>query len=214
MKNILFIFYIIFFISCGDYVEFKESPLPFLQGRFPLEELTFENINNKVLKNNCLSCHGEYEDFEIVKSKSNEIIEAMTSGRMPKNAPALSRELQGLFKAWVEKGAPFGDNPPPSGGSNELSAEWRSISKKVIFPKCLRCHNPNGQASFLDLSTRQKFFEQRDYLLNGFSDVENSYLFEVLNDDEEPMPPASSGIERLTTFEKEILKEWIEKGLP
>ena len=71
-----------------------------------------------------------------------------------------------------------------------------------------------AKQNFLDLSTRQNFFDQRHNLLNNFEDVENSYLIEIITDPEEPMPPTWSNIERLNEEEVKTLIEWIKKGLP
>lgn len=140
-------------------------------------------------------------------------MDAVLKGRMPKNAAPLNDNLKGLLNTWVTSGAPRGgQNTSPVG--TKLVATWESLSRKVFFPKCVQCHNPNGQASFLDLSTRQKFFDQRDDLLNNFEDVETSYLIEVVTDPDEPMPPSDSNIERLNKEEINTLIEWIKKGLP
>lgn len=213
MKTLLGIFTLILLTSCGNSVEFKESPIPEFRGTFPVTALTFENINNQILKPNCIQCHAGYSDYETVFSERENILDAVLKGRMPKNAPALDDDLKALLNAWVKEGAPAGGGntaPVPT----KLVATWESLSKKVIFPKCVQCHNPNGQASFLDLSTRQKFFDQRHDLLNNFEDVENSYLIEVITDPDEPMPPEYSNIERLNEEEVKTLIEWIKKGLP
>ena len=82
----------------------------------------------------------------------------------------------------------------------------------VFVPKCQVCHNENGQASFLDLSSREVFLAN-DFLF----DTENpggSYLVEVIEDPEEPMPPTWSNIPVLTDEEKQKVREWIGAGLP
>ena len=66
---------------------------------------------------------------------------------MPKNAPALNGNLKALLNEWVKEGAPAGSENIPS-TPTKLVATWESLSKKVIFPKCVQCHNPNGQAKF------------------------------------------------------------------
>ncbi len=205
-----------FFISCGNSTEFKESPIPQIQRNTPSPVTpTFSDIEERVLKPNCIQCHAGYSDYQVVFSGKEKILEAVLKGTMPKNAPALNNELKSLLNDWVSAGAPFedddGEDPP---APIELAPTWESLSKNVIFPKCVQCHNPNGQASFLDLSTRQKFFEQRVDYLNNFEDVANSYLLEVINDPDEPMPPVWSNIERLNEKEVKALIEWIENGLP
>lgn len=207
--------YLFFFIltSCGNSIEFKEQPDEFFQGDFPLSALTFDNVNEQILQKSCTQCHLGYSDYQSVFNEREKILKAVLENRMPKNAPALNNELKGLLAAWVEVGAPrgaSGNQEPPQ----QLEPTWESLSMKVFFPKCVQCHNPNGQASFLDLSDRQKFFDVRDDLLNNFEDVENSFLIEVLRDPEEPMPPGYSGLDPLSEEEITTIIEWIQKGLP
>ena len=89
----------------------------------------------------------------------------------------------------------------------------RIIMQNVFFPKCVRCHNLDGQASFLPLDSYQSFLDNKDYLLNGFEDAKNSYLVQIITDPEEPMPPLWSNIERLNENEINVVVEWIKKDL-
>jgi uncharacterized membrane protein len=213
MKTLFSTLSLFLLISCGNSVEFKENFIPNFRGAFPATALNFENISKKIIEPHCLKCHPGYDDYQTIFNQKDSILDAVLSGRMPKNAPALDNNLKGLLSSWVRQGAPLGrgvSQPVPIG----LEATWESVSKRIIFPKCVQCHNPEGQASFLDLSTRQKFFEQREDLLNNFQDAQNSYFIEVITDPEEPMPPVWSNIERLKEEEVKVLIEWIEKGLP
>jgi hypothetical protein len=114
-------------------------------------------------------------------------------------------------------GANSGQKPEEPLG---LEPNWKSISELIVFPKCLVCHNPNGEAKFLDLSTRQSFFEKRDELFGegqkflDFLDPANSYVIGVITDEFEPMPPEYSGLPRLNEDEVRTLMEWIGLGLP
>lgn len=200
-------------VACGNSIEFKEKPGDFTSGDFPLSQLNFETINREIMQKSCVKCHKAYGDYDTVFQDRQKIRNSILQNRMPKNAPALSDELKTMIATWVGIGAPRGGSSNDS-SPKELEPTWESLSIRVFFPKCVQCHNPGGQASFMDLSTRQKFFEQRHDLLNSFEDVENSYLFEVLNDPDEPMPPVWSGIDVLSENEKSVIKEWVEKGLP
>lgn len=227
-KLLLSVFSTLTLVSCGNSFEFKEGPADDFTGRFNFSasELTFENISKRILNNkinnskSCNECHIGYKDYSFVASESEreKILSAVLEERMPKNQPALSDELKALLTAWVDAGAPLDDGTtntqPIEPIEEELEATWASLSREVFFPKCVQCHNPNGQAKFLDLSTRQKFFEQRKELLNNLENAESSFLIEVITDPVEPMPPVSSGLERLTDEEVKIVIEWIEKGLP
>jgi len=221
MKSVLFIILIFILSSCGDYVEFKEELFVPTQGTLPAKKVTFSEVSDKIFKTSCTQCHPGYSDYNSVFPDANKILDAVLTGRMPKNAPALNQDSKELLNSWVRDGAPLSQEqrtrtkpPGQSEPNDELVATWSSISKKLIFPKCVSCHNPSGQASFLDLSTRQSFFNEREYLLNNLSDANNSYLVEILRDTEEPMPPVWSGIERLSEKEIQVIIEWIDKGLP
>lgn len=129
MKTLLGIFTLIFLVSCGNSVEFKESPIPPFRGTFPVEALTFESINNQILKQNCIQCHAGYSDYETVFSERENILDAVLKERMPKNAPALDDNLKALLNAWIEAGAPLGDEntlPVPTQDSSKLG----SLSQK------------------------------------------------------------------------------------
>lgn len=205
--------FLMFLISCGNSVEFKKNPMPKFQGGVIVTNITFDEISNQILKPQCIKCHAGYGDYGAVFAEKEGILDAVLKGRMPKNAPALNNNLKAVLNEWVRGGAPSGDgSAPPT--PTKLVATWESLSKKVIFRKCVQCHNPDGRAEFLDLSTRQKFFEQRHDLLNNFVDAKNSYLIQVITDPEEPMPPPWSKVEPVTAEELRVLIEWIEKGLP
>ena len=213
-KTKIYLLLMILVCSCGNSIEFKEGrPSPF-QGNASLAELNFENISEKILTPKCISCHPGYSDYNTVFGKKDDMLSNILSNRMPKNAAPLEDDLKGLFAAWVQRGAPIGDDVSQPPVVTNLEANWESLSKKVFFPKCVSCHNPSGQAKFLDLSNRQSFFDNRVELLNNFEDPEQSYLLEVMNDFVEPMPPFGSGFDSVTQEEKETIKEWIELGLP
>lgn len=102
----------------------------------------------------------------------------------------------------------------------ELKPEWKAVAALILLPKCSGCHNPDGSAKFLDLSTRQAIFKDRNRVfasgrkLADLENPENSYLLEVINDPLEPMPPKSSKIPRLNQDEVQVIGEWIQLGLP
>jgi Planctomycete cytochrome C len=94
-----------------------------------------------------------------------------------------------------------------------VTADWNSISAGIFFPRCMPCHNPRGQARFLDLSSRDSVLAARDKLFN-FADPEASYLIEVIRDPLEPMPPPTSSLRPLSEDEVLVLIDWIAQGLP
>lgn len=180
----------------------------------------FDDIRTQILEPKCVSCHANYRNYPAVVADLNAMILSVQSGRMPKRGPPLEQELQSLLTNWARAGAPPSPKSPPSEPPTiSLAPNWESLSQNVFFPKCVMCHNAGGEAKFLDLSSRQKFFEQRDREFLGsklinFDSPEESYILSVITDPEEPMPPTSAGLGRLSEKEVETLKEWIQRGLP
>lgn len=204
--------------SCGNYTETK-GVLEDTFSRNLDAPIDFKTINEAIIQPHCITCHQQYATYEGVKNEANNILNAVNSNRMPKNAAPLSSAKKQLLAMWVAAGAPQGGENPTPPPNDKLEATWVSLSAKVFFPKCLVCHNPQGQAKFLDLSSRQAFFEQRNRDFGGetlldFDHPSESYLLTVITDPDEPMPPVWSNLELLKPQEIEVIIEWIKKGLP
>jgi hypothetical protein len=137
---------------------------------------------------------------------------------MPKRGPELSEKLKTILREWISAGAPSGDDTAPS--DDVYGPNWKTVSQKIFIPKCLVCHNPEGQAKFLDLSSRQVIFNARntsfedDRKLINIEEPDKSYLVDVIVDEDEPMPPKWSNISTLSSEDVILIKEWISLGLP
>lgn len=182
--------------------------------------ISFQEVKAAVFESKCLKCHVQYQNYENTYVEREQIKLSVESGRMPKNG-TLTNEQRTLLLTWLDIGAPqFKDNNTPPPEDEGLLPTWASLSKKVFFPKCVTCHSETGQASFLDLSSRQVIFNARDRLFAGnkklidISQPENSYLIDVITDLEEPMPPVWSNLEALNEEEVQTIKDWIQLGLP
>lgn len=205
--------------GCGNYDQSKLNSDPGVrsEGLSP----DFATVQQKVFQPRCNTCHSQYSSYQGVLREIAAIQSAVNAKRMPKSNGPLSQDELKVLNAWFQNGAPekIGDLPVPP-RFNELAPNWNSISENIIFPKCLVCHNPSGQAKFLDLSTRQKIFASRNRQFgNGsklinFENPPESYLVQILKDEEEPMPPPVSNIQRLDEKQITIIEDWISLGLP
>lgn len=222
LRGLLLILFVGLLSSC-DYNNSKalNSPSAISEGEFGKAAITFAEVSAKILEPRCVSCHAGYKNYSAVSSEISSIVSAVESGRMPKRGPPIDENLLTLLKNWAQAGAPESSLGPRPGNPipEALKPNWESLSVKVFFPKCVVCHNSNGEAKFLDLSSRQKFFEQRNREFLGerlldFEKPDTSYILQVIADIEEPMPPTSSGFTRLSEEEMKILTEWIRLGLP
>lgn len=167
----------------------------------PVETIDFEIIKQEILKPQCIQCHPAYSNYYNVKDDLVAIQNSIVTNRMPKDAPPLRADLKLLLTEWIEIGAPSKVVPTPV----NLAPNWKSLSEKVFFPKCAQCHNPAGQAAFLDLSSYQALKELP---------FDADYLFEVITDPEQPMPPTWSNIAPVETDQLEVMQQWFELGLP
>lgn len=174
-------------------------------------EVNFKSVKDLILTTNCITCHKQYDSYSETLKDAQKIIDEVEADRMPKNRAALSENQKNFLKEWVRLGAPEGPTDTPDDGV--LRPNWKSISTKLLGSKCIQCHNPNGEAKFLDLSTREAIWKERARLFD-FDRPETSYLLEIIQSPDEPMPPVWSGIPRLDEKEIDVLRQWIESGLP
>ncbi len=207
--------------SCGNYS--NETPFKVREIELSEVELDFATIKSAILTPHCIACHSQYNSYAGTKREISRMISVVNNNRMPKNAPALSSNLKSLLDAWAERGAPeFAGQDPSEPPPVVLTPDWKSIAENIIVPKCVVCHNPQGQAKFLDLSSRQVIFDARNELFGDDQKLidldapENSYLISVITDEFEPMPPPPpiSNFGRLSAEEVSVLTKWIELGLP
>lgn len=219
-RSLMLIFCCAWLSSCGDYLKQKNSEIG--DGLSTKRGLIsdFAVIKISILSQRCISCHAQYNTYGGVIREVAAIRSAVAINRMPKNGgPLTDRQKVELFD-WIDRGAPefVGDSPKPPLPIS-IEPNWKSISENVLFPKCLVCHNPGGQAKFLDLSSRQTIFDSRNRIFVDGSKLfdidfpENSYFLKILYD-EEPMPPVWSNIPKISHEEFIALKAWILMGLP
>lgn len=209
MKTIVLILAGLVLSSCGD-----RTPLQFQEQKDATltSEIDFVSVKKIIIGPKCVSCHRQYDTYSGVTADLDKIMSAVESERMPKNSKPLSDTQKEFLRKWVALGAPAGEQSQPD-DNGELKATWTSLSAKVFGSKCIQCHNPAGEAKFLDLSSREAIWKEREKLFN-FDDPAASYFITVISDPEEPMPPVWSGLPRLEEKEIEVLKKWIGEGLP
>lgn len=175
------------------------------------EALNFAKVKVDILQPFCLQCHPSYNDYQTVKDQLKDIIASVEANRMPKGGTSLAPALKSLLLQWQQAGAPV-DAPLPA--PVELAPNWNSLAKNVFFPKCVQCHNPQGEAKFLDLSTYEALEANKDDLLGGLENGEHSYLVEVISDPDDPMPPNWTSIEPVSSEELSAIIKWINLKIP
>jgi mono/diheme cytochrome c family protein len=174
----------------------------------------FQSIRAQVFDPHCVKCHSQYSAYSAVRREAVAILSAISNDRMPKAAAPLSAELKAAIQDWITAGTPeYSDLPTENEPQEILVPTFESISKIIFVPKCVVCHNPNGQGKFLDLTSRAGIESARNKIYNTEKPPE-SLLIQVLRDLSEPMPPLWSNIPRLENSEIEVILAWIGNGLP
>jgi mono/diheme cytochrome c family protein len=209
--------------SCGNYEEFKEDPSALFSRVAPDTALTFEQVNNQVLTPKCVKCHPGYSDFDTVKADLDKIVSEVRSDSMPKDGPLSEQEKQLLF-SWIFAGAPRGDvSPGPA--PVKPGPTFDTLVQGVFGAKCIACHrvnpddpNDRGEAPFAlnDRTDLMVYATQFNPFVFDFEFPEESEFVKRFTSDNpvERMPPERSGFEPLTEEERELVIEWIRKGLP
>lgn len=221
-KNLLLFLPLFIFLGCGSVLNSEHTAgATDTNGNAAesVNKISFSEIRTKILAPQCIQCHVQYGDYDFVKKDVSAILSSVQQGRMPKNSSPLSAELQLLLKQWSDAGAPneiVADTPVTEPiNNNELQATWDSLYKNIFVPKCVICHNPTGQAPWVDVSSRKGMASTLIKHLD-FKVPENSKLILRLSDPEEPMPPLppDSNIPQLTKAEINVVIDWIKAGIP
>jgi mono/diheme cytochrome c family protein len=188
----------------------------------PSQDLDFATIQARVLRPHCMNCHGNFGDYTTVKNKIDIIVDKVRTDQMPLGSK-LAADLKTILFQWAADGAPqtgTGPNPnptPPTPGPVPvpvpLEPTFKSINFHILQKKCIACHNPNGRARFLDMSSYQAIRANQGRLFD-FRRPERSDIVDEITDDEEPMPPRSSSFSPVTAQELKTLIQWIRNGIP
>lgn len=209
--------------GCGNYEEFKEDPSGAFQGRADASTLTFNEVLEQVIAPKCLKCHGNYDQYDAVVADLSTITRTVRTNSMPKDGPLSDSEKQILF-SWIFSGAPQGQvRPAPS--PIQAGPTFDSLARGIFAAKCTVCHrvNPNdpndrGEAPFAlnDRVDLMVYATQFNPFVFDFDFPEESEFVKRLTSDnpEELMPPARSGFAPLNEEERELIIEWIRRGLP
>jgi len=218
--------------------EFANRPSPPIAAT----DISFEEIHTKILKPNCIGCHSQFNNYQIVKKNISSILSFVVDDKMPfslrpnqKNKP-LSDELKNLLTTWAEAGAPRAPGSSTELDDDavidqELEPTWISLRDNVFGPKCILCHNstgpraPTSMATHLELrvwfSENPKLFDfknpERSHFVGailGRVDEENEEYFYDSMPFNSDQDDVQEIIPDVTEKEIEVILNWIRLGLP
>jgi mono/diheme cytochrome c family protein len=216
------------------------------------QSVSFTKDVAPILASRCVSCHGDnprgnrpLDTFAGMKRRgaSGPLLAvgkptasllvrklvAQGDQRMPRGAPALSREEINTIGQWIAQGAKFdGDSETtkladltPSGPDPDVTIAMATGDETVSFTKdiapfmanlCVGCHsgnNPRGGLSLVNFEGLMRGGDSGRVLLPG--NLEGSRLWRLVGGLELPRMP--QGQARITRKNYEDLKTWITEGL-
>lgn len=209
-------------MSCGAYHKSGELNFPD-KSNYKVSELGFSTVQNRVLRTNCVGCHGSggginLETYANVKAHLAAVKTAVyETRRMPKapGAPLTGYQL-GLLNAWIEAGAP--ETAPDEDPPLPLAAEFESIRVNILVPKCQICHSPGKPVARIPLVTKEDLLNSPlDLVLPGNAE-ESGIFIAISRQDSKMMPPAKdasgnpTGFTRLSDPEIAAIQTWITDG--
>jgi uncharacterized membrane protein len=204
-----------FFLAGCNMREDKNQISPLTSGKFAV-------IQQKIISPKCVTCHSGPSAADGIDLSSYSLIMqsravvphdpekssfylSVAAGRMPKGRERLSQEDQDLIFSWIKDGAKESELQGPS--SAQPTFTW--ISKNILEPKCIVCHNSAKPRGKTDLSSYEALIssEGRKHkpVVSGDAQVSGLYL-EVA---EHKMPPTPKS---LTSQEIDSLSTWITNG--
>lgn len=178
----------------------------------------------------CLKCHGAGKAIDLstyttamaaIGRDGNKLIQPgdyqnsklyveVESGRMPRGGPKLSEDLIYSLAVWINMGAfengvkkedPI-DKPEEPGEVVELNFDF--LKKKIFDPKCNTCHGPDGEAFYVDLTTREEVLRRVN-----LAEPDKSRIYKAVFSGRMPQ-----GGPRMPDDEIAMILKWIETGAP
>lgn len=116
MKKYIVGFSLLLSLSSCNYTQSKSMPLDSIDSGLAADQVEFEVVMEKVIANNCLSCHSDaggnrgelnLETYENIVQAAAEIKDRVSDRSMPpRRSPPLSDAQIQMLITWIDAGAP------------------------------------------------------------------------------------------------------------
>lgn len=176
---------------------------------YPLDQVSYSVLRDNVLKPQCMQCHSWVNsEAEIIKRiipgdpLNSELYKSVQTGQMPVSAPRLTDQSLNLVKQYILKvSGSQAPKPVP------LAATYSSLKVNLFEKSCIRCHNPD----ILAKHPKRSVFTTKDAIVLAYDDILYSVTDAWITNDSE-MPPAVSGVPRISEEVVDMLKKWKDSG--
>lgn len=222
IKYLLSLLGISILISSCSYRNEKNSNFEVSYNKALEDKVSYQLINESILKPKCISCHGDsgsvsLETYSEVYGHIEKIKNVtITTRKMPKSPyPGLTNAELELFATWIMVGAP---EKPTSGAEDPpikvepLEPNFISINNNILKNKCIVCHSVGNTAERVPLDSAEAMINSPLEIVIPGNPEESGLIISVSPNARKLMPPKSSGIAPVKQEEIEIIKQWIENG--
>jgi hypothetical protein len=172
----------------------------------------FKMLSQNLLKDNCLRCHGNFQNEAKLRTylvpgdpASSQIYDAVMSGRMPKNAPPLSKARIKILERYILTLKAEAEILQPSATPAPIDTEgvqptYESLQKFLIKPSCLPCHSSGNEDGIREFESFDDVKKASEKML---SSMESGKMPKKTFSGPRPTP------EMIATF-----RNWIAKNFP
>ena len=169
----------------------------------------FQILSSQVIDKFCIVCHKEFKNessvlnFVVPGSPERSIFyQDIESGRMPQNGPRLSSFYLKLVATYIRQ-----KEVVPTPTPVPLAPSWVSLQPHLFKTSCVGCHGIDSPDP-----GRRIHLSERDVVVKNADDILRR--IQLLDGEDEVMPPPGKGRPKPTGSVAETFKKWIELGYP
>lgn len=205
---------VLFYQNCSKPVSQSSSLVSGLTSFDIVEQKAIAVLNAK-----CATCHnasspngGVVMDMDSLLASGavvptepgiSPLFQAISNGRMPPSRPMAQEDIMAISE-WITKMSKDGGVVLPPDAPLPLGPTFASISKNILVPKCLRCHNAANSAGGVNYAT----YNSASNTVQKTLPMNSSFYTSVAV--RNTMPKDAPG--SLSTDERTAIFNWITAG--
>jgi len=202
---------------------------------FSKADLSHQTLSYDVLSktaiSSCLTCHSagstNLSTAANLAANGSDVLSEIQSGAMPPRSSGFKLDdcEKQMLEYWLDDQAhsrvstekvsdlPLcasysGQAPAPTVDFSKLALSYENLRTDILAKHCLSCHSSDNPKAKTFLDTLDAL--QKEELLGTSS--ADSKLYDIVTRAVRFMPPARSGLPRLTAPETDYLKRWLDAG--
>lgn len=233
------IFILLFLTNCNYKTQKIDPNADRGNGSLSAETLITDDLVMNYSLRTCLNCHAgskppTLDTASTVKANIDKVIQDLEKDSMPPISAgysSLTACQKDLVKAWANnsartigeiascKNTGVGTNPVlPILPIELMPLNFETLKTKILLPKCVVCHNPDGddwEAALIPFTSYSEI-ASGEFAKYWTAPAASSRVIEDIVDIGAgvSMPPVDSGLKPLSVQEIDFISRWIDAGKP